>query len=340
MSTNKQAVLRFNMIDRCLRNTGRLWSFQDLKETIEKKLLEIDPGSSGISVKTLRNDLAFMRSSEGYDAPIETFVKDRCHYYKYSDPTFSINKKPLSESEVQKFRNAISVLQRFEGSPEFDWIEDIALMLKDHFNFQDDKRKIIGHDNDMNFSYAGYHLITPIFNAISNRRVIKVQYESFKGEKFSFEFHPYYLKQYNKRWFVFGLHVEENNPHWNIPLDRISSIGELKTKYIEDETDWDYFFSDIVGVTRPDGKVVTEVCLRFCQDRAPFVLTKPLHGSQKQPIYNLDGTVDIVISVIPNKELVSLILSFGDSVEVISPAILRREITSVVIGLQETYKVN
>ena len=62
MPTNKHAVIRFNVIDKCLRNTGRLWTFDDIKEAVENKLSEIDPTSSGISIKSLRNDFAFMRS--------------------------------------------------------------------------------------------------------------------------------------------------------------------------------------------------------------------------------------------------------------------------------------
>lgn len=339
MPTNKHAVIRFNVIDKCLRNTGRLWTFDDIKEAVENKLSEIDPTSSGISIKSLRNDFAFMRSDEGYEAPIESYRHGKKHYIRYADPNFSINQKPLSDTDAEKLNSAISILQRFEGSPEFEWIEDIALILKDHFSFQQDNRKIVGHDNDINISYSGYHLITPIFNAISNKRVLEINYESFRGEKHTFEFHPYYLKQYNKRWFVFGLHVTEKNPHWNLPLDRISGYNELNTSYIEDDTNWEFYFSDIIGVTMPKDKTKEEIRMRFDPDRAPYVITKPIHESQKLPIHNEDGTVDILIQVIPNPELISKILSFGQSVEVISPHSLREQIIQRLNGLNGKYGI-
>lgn len=340
MPTNKHAVLRFNVIDKCLSNTGRNWTFDDLKRSIEDKLSEIDSSSSGISIRSVRNDIEFMRSDEGYNAPIESYRIGRKHYYRYSDPTYSINQKPLSQADALKLKEAISILQRFEGSPEFEWIEDIALILKDHFDMENDNRKILGHDNDMNISYSGYHLITPIFNAIKNKRVLKIDFESFKGEQFEFNFHPYYLKQYNRRWFLFGFHVKENNPHWNIPLDRISSVQEVDLPYQENLTDWGQYFSDIVGVTVPETESIQDVVLRFNKERAPYVVTKPIHDSQKQPVYNEDGTVDIKIKVIPNKELISKILSFGGSVEVLEPAELRNKIILSINELARKYQAD
>jgi len=338
MPTNKHAVIRFNVIDKCLSNSARKWSFNDIKEAIEDKLSEVDPNSSGISVKSLRNDLAFMRSSEGFSAPIETYSEGRKHFYRYGDKDFSITQKPLSDSDADKLLNALSVLQRFEGSPEFEWIEDISLILKDHFGLASDNKKIIGHDNDINISYVGYHLITPIFNAISNKRVLQVDYESFKGEKHKFEFHPYYLKQYNKRWFVFGYNAKAEINQWNIPLDRIKSIKELQLKYIDDETDWADYFGDIIGVTNYQNNVLQDVILRFTQSRAHYVISKPLHESQKQPIFNIDGTVDFKLKLKINPELKSLVLSFGNEVEVIEPVELRDEIHQTILSMVKVYK--
>ena len=33
--------------------------------------------------------------------------------------------------------------------------------------------------------------------------------------------HPYYLKQYNNRWFLFGYNPEKRKSDWNLALDRI-----------------------------------------------------------------------------------------------------------------------
>jgi hypothetical protein len=56
--------------------------------------------------------------------------------------------------------------------------------------------------------------------------------------------------------------------------------------------------------------------LHFSPNQAPFVLMKPIHGSQKKKKLNENGLL-VTIDVIPNYELGKLILFFGESVEVL-----------------------
>ena len=64
----------------------------DLREEINDKLREADPTFKGISTRQLRDDIAFMRSSEGWSAPIETFPGiGKKRYYRYDESSFSIN---------------------------------------------------------------------------------------------------------------------------------------------------------------------------------------------------------------------------------------------------------
>jgi len=82
----------------------------------------------------------------------------------------------------------------------------------------------------------------------------------------------------------------------------------------------------MIGVSRPSNGVLTRIQIKFIPEQAPYIKTKPLHGSQRIISENEDGLI-IQIEVIPNYELESLILSFGDSCEVISPTFLRQKIT-------------
>lgn len=62
-----------------------------------------------------------MRSEAGYDAPIETYKSSNgINYYRYGDKSFSINKSPLNDTEAEQLKKAVSILQRFEGSPDSD----------------------------------------------------------------------------------------------------------------------------------------------------------------------------------------------------------------------------
>src|SRR5690606_38229782 len=97
-----------------------------------------------------------------------------------------------------------------------------------------------------------------------------------------------YLKQYNNRWFAFGLNADNQIATWNLALDRIEAIEETNLKYRQSETDWEDYFFDIVGVTRSEGAEIQEIKLNFSADVAPYVLTKPLHPSQKHQ-HSLNG---------------------------------------------------
>jgi len=334
MATNKNAVLRYNTLDKCLSNFGRKYYFQDLLDKVNEVLEEFDPESAGIKTRQLRDDIRFMKSEAGYSAPIVANKEGKKAYYRYEDREFSINNSPLNPTEAEQLLNAISILQRFEGAPQFEWINEIGPMLSNQFGLNKTERKIISYDS--NIDYSGYDKIQPLFNAIINKRVLKIHYKSFKGDDYELIFHPYYLKQYNNRWFVFGLHGEFNNPCWNLPLDRIMTLEEISSEYIDTDMDWEDHFFDIIGVTKPQDRTLEEVELIFSEEQAKYVATKPLHPSQKSTFLD-SGELQIKIRVIPNYELEMMLLSFGEKVVIRSPEHLKSRIMSRIERMRENY---
>jgi len=65
------------------------------------------------------------------------------------------------------------------------------------------KAEIIAFDQNIDLKGIGF--LGELFNAILFKRVLKIKYKSFTNEQFENQtIHPYYLKQYNNRWFLFG----------------------------------------------------------------------------------------------------------------------------------------
>lgn len=320
MSTNRNAVLRYNTLDKCFSNFGRRYYFKDLLDKVNDTLSYFDPSTAGIKTRQLRDDIRFMKSDAGYSAPIEAIKDGKMAYYRYHDKNFSINNSPLNSTEAEQLKNAISVLQRFEGAPQFEWINELAPMLTDHFGLLDSTQKVISFDT--NIDYTGYDKIQPLFNAIVNKLVLEIEYEPFDQEAFTFKFHPYQLKQYNNRWFVFGLNKILEMPRWNMALDRINSIKEINDKYIDLSIDWDDHFYDIIGVSTPEPGNVEEVEVIFAKEQAKYIQTKPLHPSQRASLLE-NGKLQVKLSLIINFELEMAILSFGERIEVIKPKTLR-----------------
>jgi predicted DNA-binding transcriptional regulator YafY len=328
MPVNKNAIIRFNVLDKCFSNTGRKYFFDDLLREVNDALFEEDPKSTGIQIRQLREDIRFMKSDAGFAAPIEAYRVGKKAYYRYDDPNFSINKSPLNKTELDQLKSALAILQRFEGSPEFEWVNEIGPMLRDQFGLRESEEKIISYDS--NIDYSGYEHIAPLFNAISNKQVLWMKFRSFQGEEFEYEFHPYHLKQYNNRWFVFGRNCPMDNNQWNVPLDRIVEFKEIDGAYIPNKTDWEDYFYDIIGVTKPlEGEVET-VELEFSKDQAPYVKTKPIHPTQRASELE-DGRLLVKIKVIPNYELEKTILGFGEQVKVLAPESLKISIKDRIV---------
>lgn len=90
---------------------------------------------------------------------------------------------------------------------------------------------------------------------------------------------------------------------------------------------FDTYFKDVIGVSVPYDDTPTEkVVLRFSEQRFPYVVSKPLHPSQK----TCDELNTISIHVKPNRELSQQIFSFIPDVEVLSPDWLRQEIKAKI----------
>ena len=332
MAVHKYALLRYRVLDKCFRNKWKRYTFDDLLDAVNEAILEENPKSNGIKIRQLREDIRFMKDHNiGFSAPIETFKVGKHFFYYYEDPKFSISNMPLKDAESAHLKAAIQVLQRFEGAPQFEWLNSVNNILQDKFGIKNEEKKVIGFEQ--NIDYTGSQHISTLFNAINNKQALEITYQPFDKDCFVFDFHPYYLKQYNNRWFVFGRNEANGVPTWNVPLDRIEHIDFSSIKYIEDETDWEEYFYDIVGVTRPNGHETQEVVLLFEPATAQFVITKPLHASQKQNFLE-NGQLRVRLKVIPNFELEALILSFGENAQVLEPENFKQKITQRIFAMQ------
>jgi predicted DNA-binding transcriptional regulator YafY len=315
MATNKNATIRYQTLNRCFRNPGRDYNIDDLVNACNESLLDVDPDSSGVKKRQIYEDIRFMQDSRGFDAPIESHKEGRNAYYRYSDLSFSINNQPLNEMEAQQLRESLLTLSRFKGLPQFDWIEELTARLEQNFQLKS-TQKVISFDE--NPFLTGREFIGELYNAIVNNKVLHIKYLPFKHEEIDFEVHPYHLKQFNNRWFLFGINTGENRIT-NIALDRIVSIAESRTPYRpNEEIDFEERFEDAIGVSIPFDQNPEKVILKIDKELWPYIKTKPLHGSQKIKYENNDFTT-IELEVYLNYELESLILSFGEKMEVIEP---------------------
>jgi predicted DNA-binding transcriptional regulator YafY len=336
MATNKHAQIRYKVLDTCFRNTGRNYTFQDLLDACNDTLAGIDAKSNGISIRTLRDDISFIESEAGWSADIERVRAGKKSIYRYRDPNFSINNQPLNQTELTQINSALEIISRFSGMPQFAWVNEIVTKINNGFEVKDSSSQIISFDS--NQYLKGIEHLGSLFNAINGCKAIKMVYRPFKSEHdIDMVIHPYYLKQYNNRWFLFGLN-EKYKSISNIAMDRIVSFEPITLKYIKNKSiDFNEYFEDIIGVTRPENGKLTKIELLFTNEEAAYVLTKPIHGSQKKKKHDEDGLV-VTIEIIPNIEFEKFILSFGEKVMVVEPKSIKNKIKSRILSSIELYQ--
>lgn len=323
MPANKNALLRYRTIDKCLQNHGRKWTLNDLIEACSDALYEYEGKDTYVSKRTVQLDLQLLRSDKlGYNAPIEVYEK---RYYRYADLDFSITDVPLTESDLDVLSESVAVLRQFKDFSLFSELNGVIQKLEDKIYHASGSEPPIIH-LDKNEQLKGLEHLDVLYQAISKRIVLCISYQSFSARQANDHiFHPYLLKEFNNRWFLVGRR-EGHKPVLTLALDRMISISpDLKTDYLRDDFDADEYYKDTYGVTVL-GVPPIEVRLWVNRQNAPYVLTKPFHPSQRLIERRKEGGIEIALTVHHNFELERLLLGFGSSVEVLEPKMLRRKI--------------
>ncbi|MEG1644066.1 MAG: WYL domain-containing protein [Bacteroidales bacterium] len=335
MSTNKHAVIRYQALDNCFRNPGRRYYIEDLVDACNDALYNKKGIIDGVKKRQVQEDIKSMESIWGI--LLEKPRDGKRVYYRYEDMHYSINNQPLNETEIAQLKETIYMLNRFKGMPQFDWMEEILTRLESAFNLSGATNNIVGFEH--NPYLKGLNLFSDIFNAIVNKRSLNITYKRYVEDPTQIVFHPYFLKQYNNRWFLFGLceHLKEKMAITNLALDRIEQFSYVNIPYIENNIiEFNEYFDDVIGVTVPE-KEVEQIVLEIDNVIFPYVETKPLHGSQKVRKRNLQSTT-VELNLIINHELENLLLSYIDKIRIIAPDHLReRMIERVNEALTRNY---
>ena len=319
MATNKNALRRYIIIDRCIRNNMAPFpSRHFLQQKISEELWE------DISLPQIDKDINALK--EEHDAPI---AYHRIHKgYHYTDNHYS-------------FRNSIS--------DEDLWILDFAAAAVQVYGHTDINEKFLhisdrlhtgtnkGRDKEAratgsiqiegSTTKSGYQWLFDLYLHIHQSQAVKIDYNPFGREASKHTISPYLLKQYQNRWYLVGYSKERKRTQV-FALDRINKMSLAKEHYLLDpEFDRQSFFEYSFGVHHAHGQQPEKVQLLFNTRQRPYLLSLPLHHSQKVLADNKNGLLmQIEIFCKGNNDFLGKILSYGDEVEVISPQYLKQEI--------------
>lgn len=335
MPVNRNALIRYRTIDRCLQNRRRKWTIEALIDACNDALYEYEGIDKGLSMRTIRLDLNAMRSDKlGYNAPI--IVKDK-KYYTYEDADYSITNIPLTAQDLSILQEVSHLLKQFKGFSHFNEVTEMVNKLEDKIYSEKNQQPSV-IDFEKNELLAGIQWLDVLYKAIVCKTTLQLTYQSFKAREASdIIFYPYLLKEYRNRWFILGM-TKRGKEICTFALDRIQNIVSLTNEIFRDHKTFDphTYFNDIVGVTRNTADKPT--CIEFLADQtqAPYIKTKPIHASQQIVEERKDGIV-FSIDVVPNFELERELIGFGEGLKILSPSGFMRRIRRKVRLMHEVY---
>lgn len=335
MPNTKSSDIRYKVLDRCLRRGG--YSTAKLMETVSEEL-QFNGYEPVTALNTIRNDLRYIESTY---PQVRIVVKKsgRNKTYAYEDPDTSIYKLQFSDDELGQLSQCMAILSQFEGMPQMEWLEAFMERFKLSLNIDPNGKRVVGFDE--NKYLVGREHFSRLLSAISNKEVLAITYKNFKtNESKRIVIHPYYLKEYNNRWFLIAkTHNREGIS--TFAFDRIENVESLKeVEYIENkEYDFnDDYFTDMVGVSRPSGKSISCVDLWVSPELTPYILTKPIHETQRIKSKDSTGTI-LQLRLYINYELKQLLLSYGDGIKVLAPLELSSEMEHKLERSLSLYKI-
>ena len=188
---------------------------------------------------------------------------------------------------------------------------------------------------ESNTELKGISQIFCLLQAIEKRQKIKFLHQKFNADKSKkYSFLPYFLKEYQNRWYVVGKINHQNNVQV-FGIDRMSSIeihSEVFTRTNEDDVL--SYFTHQIGIISGDD--IEQIILSFTPYQANYLKTYPWHSSQSIVLEN-EHEVQFSFKIRINFELKQRILQHGASVKVISPVSLANEIKNTLQEILNRY---
>jgi len=203
-------------------------------------------------------------------------------------------------------------------------------------SFKDIKKSLSEISFENTGALKGVEHLRSLLFAIRHRRVIEFDHLNFNtDERKHFTANPYLLKEYQGRWYIYA-----KIGYIRIPLffgiDRIDALT-VTDSIFEPESISTKLFNNVVGISQCTDPVI-DVVLKFTAFQGKYIKALPIHSSQAT-IEDNDTHLIVSLHVVPNYELKQKILMYGDTVLVVKPIDLAKEIEEIHINSARQYSL-
>lgn len=317
----KNALIRYRIIDKCIRNKYKPFpTKRDLREACEESLFGSVDGKH-ICDSTIEKDMFAMKME--HDAPIKYSSLERGYYYE--DPNFSINDIPLTEDEFSAIGFAAKTLLQFKDTNLFQEFGSAIDKIIDRISISQNENSEQYIQFEKSVSGEGNEHLGPILEAIKQKLLIKFEYTSFiSGEMKPRTVLPLLLKEYGNRWYLISLDLTKED-FITYGLDRMEDLIVTSEKRDRpDNFNADNYFKYAIGITSGNTKPEI-VTFEATAVASKYIDSLPFHSSQRVVEMKDDGFV-FSLEVTISEELIRAILGYGGEIKVIGPTKLKTEI--------------
>lgn len=334
MSITKHTLARCKLLDNLLSDS-RGYTLDELTEKVKD-------ADCAVSRRTIEYNISYIENEllKNTGVKIERFTKNRKRYLRYNPKGYSVFNKFFTDYEKHMLSEVMSLLGRFDGIPNLLSLDKLRSSLE-----IENSPNIISLTKS---STANSNILAKLFAIISKKQVVQIRYKKFQSSDSIYVIlHPYLLKEYNRRWFLFGA-GNKDGLILNFPIDRIVQCVAMETrKYIPYDGDINAIFDNIIGVTYKNGAEVRKIDFWVSRKNYDYISTKPIHKTQKM----LDNSAALSQKYAPllgdgeflsiecqdNYELIRELASFGDELVVISPCDIQDKVFAFINNLSEKY---
>jgi predicted DNA-binding transcriptional regulator YafY len=174
--------------------------------------------------------------------------------------------------------------------------------------------------------------VNDIMTALLREERLRVTHESVSGARKTFVMEPYTLLVYKKGLYLAGKSLGHGGELRTFALDGFREVEWLRGDRFEYPAAFkpEQLTEGAFGLIR--GKEVTRVRLRFDDKVARYVQRRMWHPTQK--FRRVEGGVEMTMDVRGTTEVVSWVLGFGRTAEVLEPTGLRDQIRAEVAAFR------
>jgi predicted DNA-binding transcriptional regulator YafY len=190
MSLNKQAHIRYMVIDQLLRKEDGVFMEEIIRECKRAIALETADILENIelSKRTIQEDLKFFRETYGADIIQERrdvpdskqrFIKSKSklNTYRFRDSAFSISNLPINKKERESMLEALGVLYRLSFMKSLSWLKETISELQLIRSEGIPNEEIISFEESPQLK--GIEFLKPAYDSILRKQALEIKYFSY-----------------------------------------------------------------------------------------------------------------------------------------------------------------